>query len=143
MAEPFMEHPSGADYESVVEAMADAITRLRALPKWAQWIAFQAQGMGPRDDSYHFADILMLHERIKLGKSVPVDLGLVARRARVPRAYLSEVGRNTYSLGKANPRQAARILDVIFRHYLGIRPHPDEDGDVDLEEDDYAVGAEW
>ena len=22
-------------------------------------------------------------------------------------------------------------------------PHPDEDGDVDLEEDDYAVGAEW
>lgn len=31
-----MEHPSNADYESVVAAMADAIARLRALPKWAR-----------------------------------------------------------------------------------------------------------
>lgn len=141
--EPFMEHPSDADYESVVEAMADAIRRLRALPKWTKWITFQAQGMGPREDSYHSADILMLNERIKLRKSVPINLGVVARRARVPRAHLSEVASKTYSLGKANPRQAARVLDVIFREYLGIRPHPDEDGDVDLEEDDYAIGAEW
>lgn len=143
MAEVFMEHPSDADYESVVEAMADAITRLRTLPRWVKWITFQAQGMGPREETYHFADILMLNDRIRLRKSVPVDLGLVARRARVPREYLSEAGKNSYSLGKVNPRQAARVLDVIFRHYLGIRPHPDEDGDVDLEEDDYAVGAEW
>src|SRR5688572_9378706 len=104
-----MEHPSGADYESVVEAMADAISRLRALPRWAKWITFQAQGMGPREDSYLSADILMLGDRIKLRRSVPVDLGLVARRARVPRAYLSEAGKNTYSLGRANPRQAARV----------------------------------
>jgi hypothetical protein len=61
-----MEHPSDEDFLSPIDAMADAITRLRALPEWKDWITFQAQGMGPRVDSYHFANILMRNEIIKL-----------------------------------------------------------------------------
>jgi hypothetical protein len=34
------------------------------------------------------------------------------------------------------PKQAGRVLDTIFRDYLGIRPHTGEGND-------YAVGAEW
>ena len=41
-----------------------------------------------------------------------------------------------YSVGKATPIQAARIMDVIFRQYMGIRPHTGEG-------DGYAIGAEW
>jgi len=68
----------------------------------------------------------------------------VARRARVPRAYLTKTGRNTYSLGRATPKQSARVFHVIFRNYLGIVPHPDEEDDIGfMEDDDYAVGAEW
>jgi len=33
-------------------------------------------------------------------------------------------------------REAAQILDAIFRHVLEIRPFDDQDND-------YAVGAEW
>jgi hypothetical protein len=51
MDRPFMEHPSG-DFETAVDAMADAIKRLRALPEWDKWITFHAQGMGSRVDSY-------------------------------------------------------------------------------------------
>src|SRR5262245_15649520 len=139
-----MEHPSDEDFLSPIEAMADAIARLRALPGWKDWITFQAQGMGARVDSYHFADILMRNEVIKLRKSVAVDLDFVARRARVPRRYLTKTGRNTYSLGRATPKQAARVLHVIFRHFLGIRPQPDEEDDIDMmEDDDYGVCAEW
>ena len=32
--------------------------------------------------------------------------------------------------------EAARVMNTIFRHFLGIRPHIDEG-------DDYAIGAEW
>ncbi len=144
MTRPFMEHPSDEDFLSPIDAMADAVTRLRALPEWKDWITFQAQGMGLRVDSYHFADILMRNEVIKLRKSVAVDLDFVARRARVPRPYLTKTGRNMYSLGRATPKQTARALHVIFRHFLGIRPHADEEDDIEfLEDDDYAVSAEW
>ncbi len=60
MDRPFMEHPSG-EFETAVDAMADAIKRLRALPEWDKWITFHAQGMGPRVDTYHFAAIRMRH----------------------------------------------------------------------------------
>src|ERR1700723_125684 len=49
MDRPFMEHPSG-EFETAVDAMADAIKRLRALPSWEKWINFNAQGMGHRVD---------------------------------------------------------------------------------------------
>jgi hypothetical protein len=132
---PFLEHPSG-DHETAVEAMADAIARLRALPEWDGWITFQAQGMGGRLDSYHFAKIAMRKEEIKPEEPLAIDLDLVARRARVSRSYLAKVGKRAYSVGRATPKQTARVLDTIFRQYMGICPHTGEGND-------YAVGVDW
>ena len=129
---PFMEHPSGK-FETAVDAMADAIERLRKLPEWKDWIAFNAQGMGGRVDSYRFAEIRVLQNEIKLDKQL--DLDLVTQRASVPRSSLSKTG-EVYSISNSTPIQMARILDVIFRHDFGIRPH-------DGEGNDYSVGAEW
>src|SRR4051794_3769128 len=67
MEQPFMEHPSG-DFETAVDAMADAIKRLRGLPEWDEWITFHAQGMGGRLDSYHFAAIRMRQGEIVFEK---------------------------------------------------------------------------
>jgi hypothetical protein len=144
MDRPFMEHPSG-DFETAVEAIADAIERLRALPEWDKWISFNAQGMGSRVDSYHFATIRMRQGEIKfmvetnsldwVEAAFDVDIPAVAKRAGVPDSCLSKT-EGGYSVAKATPIEAARILDVIFRQYMGIRPHTGEG-------DDYAVGAEW
>jgi hypothetical protein len=130
-----MEYPSNEPFDGVVEAMADAISRLRALPEWAKWITFEAQGMGSREDSYVYAAIQMRGSEIRLVKRRLLDLDLLAKRARVPRDYLSQLSGTTYTLGRATPKQTARLLDAIFRLHFGIHPHPDED--------DYAVGAEW
>ena len=101
--------------------------------------------MGPRVDTYHFAAIRMRQGEIKFmvqtntlawtEKTLEVDIQAVTKRAGVPESCLSksEAG---YSLGKATPIQAARIMDVIFRQYMGIRPHTGEG-------DGYAIGAEW
>jgi hypothetical protein len=143
VAPPFMSHPSG-DFETVVDAMADTIKRLRALPEWDNWITFCAQGMGPRVDTYHFASIRMRQGEITFRvqtntlawteKTLEVDIP-VTKRAGVPESCLSKTGTG-YSVGKATPIQAARIMDVIFRQYMGIGPHTGEG-------DDYAIGAEW
>ena len=140
----FMEHPSG-HFETVVEAMADAIKRLRALPEWGNWITFHAQGMGGRVDSYHFAAIRMRKGDITFmvqtntlawtEKTLEVDIQAVTKRAGVPESCFSKT-EGGYSVAKATPIEAARIMDVIFRQYLGIRPHTGEG-------DDYAIGAEW
>lgn len=129
---PFMEHPTG-DFESAVDAMADAIKRLRALPQWDNWITFSAQGMGHDEDSERHAEVRLRRDELQLDESIDPDL--VTRQAGVPRSSLTAAG-DTYSIAPASPAEAARILDAIFRHPLGIRPFPDE-------EDDYAVGAEW
>jgi hypothetical protein len=141
---PFMSHPSG-ECETPVDAMADAIKRLRALSEWDKWITFCAQGMGPRVDSYHFASIRMRRGEITFfvknnmlkwtEKHLELDIPAVTKRAGVPESCLSktDVG---YSVAKATPIEAARILDVIFRQYMGIRPHTGEG-------DGYAIGAEW
>ncbi len=134
MDRPFMEHPSG-DFATAVDAMADAIQRLRALPEWKKWITFHAQGMGGRVDSYHFAAIRMRQNEISFERPMEIDIQAVTKRAGVPEACLSK-SEGGYSLGEATPHQAARIMDVIFRQYLGIRPHTGEG-------DDYAIGAEW
>jgi hypothetical protein len=144
MARPFMEHPSG-DFETAVDAMADAIKRLRALPQWDKWITFHAQGMGPRIDTYHFAAIRMRQGEITFmvetdtlalaDKTLALDIQAVTKRAGVPESCFSKA-EGGYSVAKATPIEAARIMDVIFRQYLGIRPHTGE-------RDDYAVGAEW
>jgi len=144
MDRPFMEHPSG-DFDTPVDAMADAIKRLRALPEWDKWITFNAQGMGGRVDSYHFAAIRMRRGEIKfmvqtntlawVEKQVELDIPAVTKRAGVPDSCLSKKG-DAYFVSEATPIQAARIMDIIFRQYMGIRPHTGEG-------DGYAVGAEW
>jgi hypothetical protein len=131
---PFMEHPSG-DFKTAVEAMANAIERLRALPEWNNWITFSAQGMGNSTNSYHFAEIRMRQNEIKLKTQIDIDIELATKRAGVPQSYLSKKG-DVYLITKSTPIQAARLLDDIFRQYLGIHSFPDE-------ENDYAVGAEW
>lgn len=134
MDRPFMEHPSG-EFETSVDAMADAIKRLRALPVWDKWISFYAQGMGSRVDSYHIATIRMRQGEIAFDQPLDVDVKLVTRKAGVPDFCLSKT-EGGYSVAKATPIQAARVMDVIFRQYLGIRPHTGEDND-------YGIGAEW
>lgn len=141
---PFMEHPTG-EFATAVDAMADAITRLRALPEWNKPITFHAQGMGPRVDTCHFASIRMRHGEITFPvqtnplagaeKKIELDTQAVTRQAGAPDSCLirTEVG---YSVERATPMQAARIMDVIFRRNLGIRPHTGE-------HNDYAIGAEW
>ena len=132
MNRPFMEHPSG-EFKSAVDAMADAIKRLRAQPEWKDWITFCAQGMGHDEESDHHAEIRMWRDELALDE--PLDIDSVTQRAGVPRASLVAAGAN-YSVANASPGEAARVMDAIFRHTLGIRPHADEG-------DDYAIGAEW
>src|SRR4051794_33968975 len=129
---PFMEHPTG-DFKSAVDAMTDAIKRLRALPESNEWITFCAQGMGHDEDSEQHAEIRLRKDELQLDE--PVDAEQVSRLAGVPRSRLAAAGAN-FSIADASPAEAARIMDAIFRHSLGIRPFPDQD-------DDYAFGAEW
>lgn len=128
-----MEHPTG-EYVTAVDAMEAAITRLRALPEWNQWITFCAQGEGESPESIHFAEIRLLSDILEV--NAPVNLAQMTAHAQVPRRALTEAGRTRYSIAAASPREAAQVLDALFRHQLGIRPFPDEG-------DDYAVGAEW
>ena len=130
---PFMEHPTG-EFNSAVDAMVDAIKRLRALPEWNEWITFCAQGAGQDEDSDHLAEIRMRKDELRLDE--PIDGDSVIRHAGVPPSSLTRTGENNYSIANASPADAARIMDAIFRHHLGIRPHADEG-------DDYAIGAEW
>lgn len=134
MDRPFLEHPSG-NFETAVDAMADAIKRLRALPEYDKWITFHAQGMGSRVDSYHFAAIRMRQGEIVFEKPLNLDVQKVTKQAGVPESCLSKT-EGGYSLAKATPIQAARIMDIIFRQHLGIRPHAGEGND-------YGIGAEW
>ena len=129
---PFMEHPTG-EFASAVEAMADAIARLRRLATWDGWITFSAQGMGHDEDSERHAEIRFRQDVLQLDE--PVDAERACRHAGVARSGLTAVGAN-YSIAAASPADAARLMDAIFRNDLGIRPFPDQ-------RDDYAVGAEW
>lgn len=131
--EPFMEHPTG-EFATAVDAMEAAISRLRALPQWNRWITFSAQGEGSSPESNHFAEVRILSDLLET--DVPLDIARITALAKVDRRTLTEAGRTRYSVGAATPREAAQIVDAVFRHKLGIRPFPDED-------DDYAVGAEW
>jgi len=128
-----MEHPTG-DFDSAVDAMEDAVKRLRKLPNWDRWIAFSAQGEGNGPDSYEFAEVRMLRDRLDAGDR-PLDVARVVQAARAgPTSLVAEGGHN--SVAAASPREVAQILDAIFRHHFGLRPFADEG-------DDYAVGAEW
>ena len=131
--QPFMEQPSG-DFDNVVAAMEDAVKRLRKLPKWDQWITFGAQGEGDSPESYEFAEVRMLGDKLDVGER-PIDVPRIIQAARTGATSLVAKGA-LYSVAAATPREVAQILDAIFRQHFGIRPFPDEG-------DDYAVGAEW
>jgi len=128
-----MEHPTG-DFDSAVEAMEDAVRRLRELRSWERWITFGAQGEGQGSESYEFAEVRMLGDRLDVGDR-PLEIPRVVQAARTGAASLVADGAH-YSVAAATPREVAQILDAIFRHHFGLRPFADED-------DDYAVGAEW
>ena len=133
MSDPFMEHPTG-DFDSAVEAMEDAVRRLRELPNWEQWITFGAQGEGRRPESYEFAEVRMRGRSLDVGDR-PLDVPRIVQASRTSASSLVADGAK-YSVGAASPREVAQILDAIFRHHFGLRPFADES-------DDYAVGAEW
>jgi hypothetical protein len=127
-----MEHPSG-QFTTAVEAMADAIQRLRTLSEWNNWITFCAQGAGQHENSYHLGEIRM--RRGLIDTSTPIDIESVAKAAQARTSSI--VGQDgIYQLSGTTPLEAARILDSIFRNHLKIRPHADQG-------DDYAIGAEW
>jgi hypothetical protein len=128
-----MEHPTG-EFDSALDAMEDAVTRLRELKGWEQWITFCAQGEGQTSDCYEFAEIRMLGDKLEVGGK-PLDVARIAEAARTGSAALAGDGSN-YSVAAASPREVAQIFDAIFRHHYHIRPFADE-------ENDYAVGAEW
>ncbi len=129
---PFMEHPTG-QFKSAVDAMADAIRRLRALPEWNGWITFCAQGAGHDEDSDHFAEIRMRRDELQLEQQIDIDS--ITRQAGVPAGSLVKTD-GGYSIAGASPADAARVMDAIFRLTMGIRPHADQGND-------YAIGAEW
>jgi hypothetical protein len=131
--EPFMEHPTG-DFDSAVAAMENAVRRLRKLPSWEQWITFGAQGEGHSPDSYKFAEVRMLGDRLDVGDE-PLDIPRVIEAARTGASSLVAEGAH-YSVAAASPREVAQILDAIFRQHFALRPFADD-------HDDYAVGAEW
>ena len=128
-----MEHPTG-EFISAVAAMEDAVKRLRKLPKWEQWITFSAQGEGHDSESYEFAEVRMLRDKLDAGGK-PLDISSIVQMARTGPSSLVADG-TQYSVAGASPREVAQILDAIFRRHFGLRPFADEG-------DDYAVGAEW
>lgn len=130
---PFMEHPTGK-FKSAVDAMENAVQRLRKLPKWEQWIAFSAQGQGQGVDDMEFADVRMFQDKLDVGAK-PLDVAQIIKAAGTGASSLVADGTH-YSIAGASPREAAQLLDAIFRHYFGLRPFADEGND-------YAVGAEW
>jgi hypothetical protein len=133
MSAPFMEHPTG-NFNTAIEAMEDAVRRLRELPEWKEWITFSAQGEGHDPDSYEFAEVRMRGDTLDVGGG-PLPLDSISRASGVARSALAG-GADQYSVAGASPNEVARLLDAVFRHHFGIRPFA-------VEGDDYAVGAEW
>src|SRR5215469_15402064 len=78
---PFMEHPTG-DFKSAVDAMEDAVHRLRGLKNWDKWIAFNAQGEGSEPESEAFAEVRMLQDKLDVGEK-PLDVARIVSAAHV------------------------------------------------------------
>jgi hypothetical protein len=114
--------------------MADAVGRLRELRTWDKWITFTAQGEAGGPDSYEFAEIRMLGDKLDLGEKLVDVTGVVKAAGTSADSLVKDGGR--YSVAAASQKEVAGIFDALFRHHFGIRPFADEDND-------YAVGAEW
>ena len=130
---PFMEHPTGA-FRTAEEALGDALERLHALPSWDRWITISAQGMGHREESYEFFEIRVLKNVIDVGAPIG-DVPSIIRGAGLDPSFVSHAG-GRLELHGVNPKEAARVLDAIFRIHFLLRSFPEDQGD-------YAVGAEW
>ena len=128
-----MEHPTG-DFSNALDAMTDAITRLRSLPEFNAWITFSAQGMGGRPDSYTFSEVRLRGNHLDIGDT-SLDTVAVCRACALPADVLTRSDSH-YVSSSLSPRQTAQLLDAIFRQHGHIQSFPDEG-------DDYAVGAEW
>jgi hypothetical protein len=129
---PFLEHPTG-EYETAVAAMEEAVRRLRELPEWKKWITFCAQGAGTSENSTRCAEIRLLQDVLDAGG--PLDIARTLVLAKVGAHCLVPVEKH-YSIAAATPREAAQVLDTLFRFHLGIRPFAGEG-------DDYPIGVEW
>ncbi len=133
---PFMQHPSDRD-ETAIDALTDAVFRLRQMTDCTRWITFSAQGQGGRSDSYHFAELKLLGDKIDPGDSV-LDSDIAVRAAGLDKAgvRVSKSPEGFIVMHGFDPRHVAEFMNALFRGQMGIRPHDDEG-------DDYAVGAEW
>src|SRR5262249_32133855 len=120
--------------KSAIDAMEDAVRRLREQKSREQWIIFSAQGEGNGPDDFEIAELRMRGDKLDVG-SKPLDVPRIIQAARTGANSLV-AARAQYSVAAASPREVAQILDAIFRQYFEIRPFADEG-------DDYAVGAEW
>ena len=130
---PVKRDPSG-DFATAADAMASAVARLRALPRWETWITFSAQGEGHRPDSYQFHEVRLLGNLLDAG-AAEIDLPALTRAAGVPSTVVRRPD-GLYDLSAPKPRQVAGVLDAVFRIHHHLRPFPEHEGD-------YAVGAEW
>jgi hypothetical protein len=133
---PFMEHPSG-EFCDAVEAMSSAISRLRKLDSWSEWITFTGQGAGSSGDSYHFAEIRVRGEELAVPDGLEVDVDTLGRTAGLDGAgaAVAIVSPGILRVSRATPEQVAKVLDALYRGPLGVVPFEGEA--------DYAVGAEW
>jgi hypothetical protein len=129
--EPFLEHPTG-EHETAIDAMADVISRLRGLPDEKRWLTLCAQGEGSSPDSVHAEEIRLRRDRLEIDGGV--DIAKILEQAKAP-PHALVADQQLYSIAGATPKEAALILDAVFREHLGIRPFADEG--------DYAMGAEW
>ena len=101
---PFMEHPTG-EFSTAVDAMENAIARLRALPEWNRWITFCAQGEGSSPDTTRCAEVRLLSDVLELSRQL--NVARIASLAQVPSATLTEAGENRYSLATASARSCS------------------------------------
>jgi hypothetical protein len=132
--EPFMEHPTGK-FKNAIEAMEDAVRRLRALSKWENWMTFCAQGENPiRPDAIQFAEIRLLGNRLDAGGK-PLNCALVCQKAGLKNSALI-LSEGQYLISLESSKDVAVLLDAIFREDFGIHPFADQGND-------YAIGAEW
>lgn len=89
-------------------------------------------GKGYREDTYEFSEVRVRGTTQDAGEELP-DIGPIVRRAHVQASIVGDDGTH-YSVTNASPREAAQILDAIFRSTFIAQPFPDVD-------DDYAMGA--
>lgn len=137
MTVPFMEHPSG-DFETAIDAMTDAIARVRSLPFWSfkrsKWINISAQGMGAHHDATACYEIRMRGARIEI-PSANLNLAHIAQMANLNTNTIKFID-SQYDTTSLTAKDTATFVDAVFRHHFGLQPFPDENND-------YAVGFEW